>query len=238
MSADTPRVNALYVAASPIMRPESFNRAENCADVAIPLLSSGGARAVSAGVLAGHLRVTPAAVLKWFGSTAEMWHQLADAIGRRWYSCLSQASRLQVGSTPLPLFAELDVFEAVSLFLPLNDDEVEWTRVWLTLLEHGRHNELTGGCLATWESQELEALYRATGCRDTLTLTSSMVVVRGLRQMVTSTHEPLDLDTAHLLLRRHVSQVYVEGGIPEPASEADALPASRRMTFFPALPRG
>jgi hypothetical protein len=47
--------NALFAPESPIMRPQSFHRGENCADVAIPLIATGGCRAVSAGALAGPL---------------------------------------------------------------------------------------------------------------------------------------------------------------------------------------
>jgi hypothetical protein len=228
--------NALFAPESPIMRPQSFHRGENCADVAIPLIATGGCRAVSAGVLAGPLGVTPAAVLKWFGSTARMWEQLADAIGRRWYSHLDAASRLRTNDVPAVPFADLDLIQAVTLFLPLTEDEVEWTRVWLSMHEHGRHHELVGGRLAQWEAQEMEALHRATTCRDIGTLTATMVVVRGLRQMVTATHAPLGLDAAHDLLRRHVEQTYPEGGIPEPADDADALPSTRRFTLLPGAP--
>jgi len=224
--------NALFAPESPIMRPQSFHRGENCADVAIPLIATGGCRAVSAGVLAGPLRVTPAAVLKWFGSTAQLWERLADAIGRRWYSHLDAASRLRTSDLPAAPFADLELTEAVRLFLPLTDDEIEWTRVWLSMLEHGRHHELVGGRMAQWEAQEMEALHRATTCRDIGTLTATLVLVRGLRQMVAATHTPLGLDAAHALLRRHVEQTYVEGGIPEPAEDADVLPSTRRFTLL------
>jgi hypothetical protein len=199
----------------------SFHRGENCADVAIPLIASGGCRAVSAGALAGPLRVTPAAVLKWFGSTAAMWEEIAAAVGRRWYAHLERR------------LAGRDLLQATAVFLPLDEDEIEWTRVWLSMLEHGRHHELVGTRMAEWEAQELEALHRATTCRDTPTLTATMVVVRGLRQMVAATHDPMDLDTAHELLRRHVRHAYVERGIPEPSTEADALASTRRFAFFP-----
>jgi hypothetical protein len=228
--------NALFGPESPIMRPQSFHRGENCADVAIPLIAAGGCRAVSAGALAGPLGVTPAAVLKWFGSTARMWEQLADAIGRRWHSYLGSAPRLRTVDGPAVPFADLGLVEAVTLFLPLTEDELEWTRVWLSMLEHGRHHQLVGGRLAEWEAQELEALHRATTCRDLPTLTATMVVVRGLRQMVTATHRPLALDAAHDLLRRHVEPTYVEAGVPEPASDADALPSTRRFTLLSGTP--
>ncbi|WP_310528932.1 hypothetical protein [Nocardioides sp.] len=213
--------NPLFDPESPIMRPASFHRGENCTDVAIALIAGGGCRAVSAGALSGRLGVTPAAVLKWFGSTAVMWEEIAAAIGRRWYSYLD--ARL----------ADLEVFQAVALFLPHDQHEIEWTRVWLSMLEHGRHHELVGRRLARWEAQELEILHRATTCRDAPTLTATMVVVRGLRQMVAATHEPLGLDTAHTLLRRHVQRAYVDRGIPEPAAEADVLPSTRRFVFLP-----
>lgn len=130
MSDDAAPSNALFAPDSPIMHPRSLNRAENCADVAIPLIAAGGCRAVSAGVLAHHFGVTPAAALKWFGTTARMWEQLSDIIGRRWYSCLDRASRLETDTAPAPSYSETDVYQAVSLFLPLNEDEIEWTRVW------------------------------------------------------------------------------------------------------------
>ena len=223
--------NALFGPGSPIMRPQSFHRGENCADVAVPLIAAGGCRAVSAGVLAGPLGVTPAAVLKWFGSTSRMWEQLADAIGRRWYSYLDAASRLRPEDVPAVPFADLELTEAVTLFLPLTQDEIEWTRVWLSMLEHGRHQELVGGRLAQWEAQEMEALHRATTCRDTATLTATLAVVRGLRQMTAATHAPLTLDAAHDLLRRHVEQTDLDDGSPEPAGDADALPSTRRFTL-------
>lgn len=222
MSLDPLPTNALFAPDSSIMRPRSFNRGENCTDVAVPLIAAGGCRSVSAGVLARHLGVTPAAVLKWFGSTAAMWDEIATCIGRRWYSHVDARLRDQ------------DMVDAVSLFLPSSDDEVAWTRVWLSMLELGRHHELVGKRMAQLEARELEVLYRATGCRDVPTLTTTMVVVRGLRQMVTSTHDPMALPTAHDLLARHVRQVYVGQGVPEPTGEDDVLSVTRRMTYAPA----
>lgn len=231
MSDDAAPSNALFAPDSPIMHPRSLNRAENCADVAIPLIAAGGCRAVSAGVLARHFGVTPAAALKWFGTTARMWEQLSDIIGRRWYSCLDRASRLETDTAPAPSYSETDVYQAVSLFLPLNEDEIEWTRVWLSILELGRHQEMAGRCQARREAYELEALHRATNCHDAPTLTATMVVVRGLRHMVAATHSPLDLDTAHQLLRRHVRHAYVDHGIPQPASGDDVLTSTTRFTY-------
>ena len=220
--------NDLFAHGSPIMRPDSFHRGENCADVALAMIAADGCRAVSAGTLAGVLGVTPPAVLKWFGSTALMWEQLTDVIGRRWCAYLGRESRLRS--------RDLDVFQAVSLFLPLDPDEIEWTRVWLSLLELGRHQELVGSRLALFEAQEVEVLYGATMCRDVPTLTATLVLVRGLRQMVASTHSPLDLELAHTFLRRHVQHAYVEHGIPEPANPDDVLPSTRRFTYFRPLP--
>lgn len=219
---ESPPTNPLFRPDSPIMRPQSFHRGENCTDVAIALIAAGGCRAVSAGVLARHFAVTPPAVLKWFGSTARMWDEIAACIGRRWYAYTDGRLR------------DRDIFDSVALFLPLTQDEVEWTRVWLSMLELGRHHELVGKRMAQLEEQELTVLYRATDCRDVPTLVATMVVVRGLRQMVCATHEPLDLGTAHTLLRRHVTYAYVERGIPEPAGEDDVLSVTRRMTYAPA----
>lgn len=231
MSESADRINPLFGPESPIMRPRSLSRAENCADVAIPLIAAGGCRAVSAGVLARHFGVTPAAALKWFGNTARMWEQLSDVIGSRWYSCLDRASRLGTETVPAPMYSETDIYQAVSLFLPLDQDEIEWTRVWLSILELGRHQDLAGSCQARREAYELEALYRATNCRDVPTLTATMVVVRGLRHMVAATHSPLDLDTAHEFLRRHVRHAYVERGIPEPVGDDDVLTSTTRFTY-------
>lgn len=216
--------HGLFAPGSPIMRPDSFHRGENCADVALAMIAADGCRAISAGTLANALGVTPPAVLKWFGSTALMWEQLTDVIARRWCAYLGRESRLQR--------RDLDVFQTVSLFLPLDPDEIEWTRVWLSMLELGRHQDLVGGRLALWEAQEMEVLYGATMCRDVPTLTATLVLVRGLRQMVASTHAPLDLALAHQFLRRHVQHTYVANGIPEPASADDALPSTRQFTLF------
>lgn len=220
--SESPPTNSLFNADSPLMRPQSFHRGENCTDVAIPLIAVGGCRAVSAGVLARHFGVTPPAVLKWFGSTAVMWDELAGCIGRRWYAYVDSRLRDQ------------DIFDSVALLIPRTQDEVEWTRVWLSMLELGRHHELVGKRMAQLEEQELTLLYRATGCRDVPTLVATMVVVRGLRQMVSATHEPMVLETAQVLLRRHITHAYVERGVPEPAREDDVLSATRRMTYSPA----
>lgn len=216
------------------MRPRSLHRGENCADVAIPLIAAGGCRSVSAGALAGPLLVTPAAVLKWFGSTARLWEQIADAVGRRWCAHLQRSARLGTAGVPPLRHGELDPVDAVRLLLPLDDAEVAWTRVWLSLLEHGRHHDLVGERMAEWEAQEMEVLHRATGCRDVPTLTSTLVVVRGLRQMVASTHGALGLETAHDLLHGHVLQTYPAGRVPEPATEADALASTSRFSYLPS----
>lgn len=232
MSDDPRPANPLFTRDSPIMRPQSFNRGENCADLAIPLIAAGGCRAVSAGVLARLSGVTPPAVAKWFGSTAQMWEALADVIGRRWISCLDSSSRLDTAAARAPRWTDLDVFQAASLFLPVNQDEIEWARVWLSMLELGRHHELVGRQMARCEGREREVLHRATGCRDAPTLSSTMVLVRGLRQMVAATHEPLYLATAHTWLHLHVQSTYVEHGIPEPTTEDDALPSTQRFTYL------
>lgn len=223
--------NPLFARDSSLMRPQSLNRGESCADLAIPLIAAGGCRAVSAGVLARQSGVTPAAVLKWFGSTAQMWEAVADAIGRRWCSYLQSSSRLRSGSGSAVPWTSLDLDPAMSLFLPLNDDEVEWTRVWLSMLELGRHHELVGKRIAVWEAQELDVLYRTTMCRDVPTLTATMVIVRGMRHMAASTEQPLDLSTMHDWLRRHVHATYVVHGVPEPASDDDVLASSRRYAY-------
>ena len=220
--SETPCANELFAADSALMRPRSFNRGENCTDVAIALIAAGGCRAVSAGVLARHFAVTPPAVLKWFGSTAQMWDEIASCIGRRWFTHTDSRLRDQ------------DVFDSVAVFVPGTEDEIEWTRVWLSMLELGRHHELVGKRMAQLEEQELTLLHRATGCRDVPTLVATMVVVRGLRQMVCATHQPMRLETAQVLLRRHVAFAYVEHGIPEPVGEDDVLSVTRRMTYSPA----
>lgn len=230
--ASTPNApNPLFDPDSPIMRPRSFNRAQNSADVAIPLIAAGGCRAVSTGVLARHLGVTPAATMKWFGSTARMWEQLSDVIGDRWLFHLDLAARLETDDQPAPSYRDTDIYQAVSLLLPLNQHEIEWARVWLALLELGRHQELAGRRLARVEGLELDSVSRATTCRDIPTLTATMVVVRGLRHMVAATHSPLDLGTAHELMRRHVTLTYVDRDIPEPIEGNDVGPFIHRLIY-------
>lgn len=224
--------NPLFGPDSPIMQPKAFDRAQNCADVAIPLIAAGGCRAVSAGVLARELGVTQAAALKWFGSTAQMWEALATVIGSRWSSYLDRSHRLSTDSVLALYWNDLDLFQALSLFLPLNEHEIEWTRVWLSMLELGRHQELVGGRVVLTEAHEREVLYRATNCRDVPTLDSTLVLVRGLRHMVAATHEPLDLRTAHDMLHLHAHGTYVEQGIPEPVRDEDVLPSTTRYTYY------
>lgn len=228
--------NALFEPDSVIMQPQSFARAENCADVAIPLIATGGCRAVSAGVLANRLHVTPAAAAKWFGSAPRMWEHLTDVIGRRWIFYLDLYTRLSSDGSPRVCPADLDVFQWARLFLPLDQDEIEWTRVWLSLLEHGRHHDLVGNKVAISEAQEMEVLYRATLCRSVRVLTATLVVIRGLRQMVAATHRPLDLEAAHKYLRSHIELTYVTHGVPEPVSDEDVLTSTTRFTYFAPRP--
>lgn len=219
------------------MQAQALGRAAICADLAIPLIAAGGCRAVSAGVLARHSGVTPAAALKWFGTTAKMWDALADAIGRRWCYYLQYSSRLDADLDPddragrAGPWVSLELERAMSLFLPLNEHEVAWTRVWLSMLELGRHHELVGRRMAVWEMQELDILYRTSGCRDLPTLKITQVVVSGMRQQAASTENPLNLALAHDWLRRHVHHTYVENGVPEPATDADVLPSTLRYTY-------
>ncbi|UUZ57636.1 hypothetical protein [Nocardioides sp. B-3] len=131
-----------------------------------------------------------------------------------------------------PYWSDLDLFRAVSLFLPLNEHEIEWTRVWLSMLELGRHRELVGSRVAGTEAREREVLHRVTMCRDIPTPDSTLVLVRGLRQMVAATHEPLELSTAHDWLHLHTHRAYIEHGIPEPASDEDVLPSTTRYTYY------
>ena len=106
----------------------------------------------------------------------------------------------------------------------------------MSLLEHGRHHELVGDRTAAWEAQELEVLHRATLCRSVRVLTATLVVIRGLRQMVAATHRPLDLDAAHTYLRTHIELTYVTHGVPEPVSDDDVLPSTTRFTYFAPRP--
>lgn len=225
--------NALFARDSSIMRPGSFNRAENCADVAIPLIAAGGCRAVSVGVLARSFGVTPAATAKWFGTTEQMWQKVSEAIAYRWIVHTTASGRRR------PAFAAYGVDvsdddrlrEDLRLFLPLDQDEIEWTRVWLSLLEHGRHHELTGAVMGNWEKQERELVNRLTMCRSVHALNETLVVVRGLRQLVAATHDPLALETAHAMLQDHVEHAYIANGVPEPTSDDDVLRSTQRMTY-------
>ena len=118
-----------------MLRPTSANRGDIVTDCMVEILAEGGSPAVTLRALADRIGVTPSGVLRWFGSTDLMWETMAARYGWRWIALLRNRMRFHRRSPLRPASCRHDVH----LLLPWTDEEVIWTRVWLALVEVGRH---------------------------------------------------------------------------------------------------
>ena len=66
-----------------ILRPDSAHRGDIVTDCMVDLLAEGGFSAVTLRTLAARVGVTSSALIRWFGSTDQMWEVIAARYGQR-----------------------------------------------------------------------------------------------------------------------------------------------------------
>ena len=97
-------------------------------DIAIGIIAESGMGAVTLRSLAQRIGVTPPALLHWFGNRDHVLMIIASTFSLRWRQWVMRR------------MYEHDL----CALLPATDEEVAWTRVWLSLGELGRHHEEVG----------------------------------------------------------------------------------------------
>jgi hypothetical protein len=91
--------------------------------------------------------------------------------------------------------------------LPVDDDGVEDTRVWLSWCELSRSTPGLRGTVRDIWIDERHLLDRATGRRlDRDALDVALAAAHGLREAVSAGDEPMPLDRARALLSDHLDQ--------------------------------
>jgi len=182
-----------------MLRPMSADRGDIVTDCMIEILAEGGCPAVTLRALADPIGVTPSGVLRWFGSNDRMWVIVAARFGRRWIAHLTDPARSYRRSPLRPAMYTGEIHG----FLPGTDDEVVWTRVWLALVEVGRHREGVGVVIDEVEADERALIRRLLGPGpDPLAVDAITAMVRGLRHAICAAESPMPVRTAHDVLAR------------------------------------
>jgi len=184
-----------------MLRSLSVDRRDIVTDCMIELLAEGGFPAVTLRALAHRIGVTPSGVLWWFGSIDLMWEAIAARYGWRWIAFLRDPARFHRRSPLRPASCT----HAVHGLLPGTDEEVVWTRVWLALVEVGRHTQRVGAVIDMIEAEEraLVACLLGPGS-DPLTIEMVTALVRGLRHAICAPESPMPIRTAHAVLARQL----------------------------------
>lgn len=184
-----------------MLRPMSADRGDIVADCMVEMLAEGGYPAVTLRRLADRIGVTPSGVLRWFGSNERMWVIVAARLGWRWIAHVGDQTRFR---WPAPL-RPADCTDDVHGYLPGTDDEVVWTRVWLALVEVGRHIEGVGVTIDEVDARECTLIARMLGPgSDPVAVDSIIAVVRGLRHAICSSERPMPVRAAHVVLARQL----------------------------------
>jgi AcrR family transcriptional regulator len=182
-----------------MLRPMSVDRGDIVTDCMIEILAQGGFPAVTLRALAERIGVTPSGVLRWFGTTDRMWASVAARFGWRWIAYLEDPARLHRRSPLRPTSCR----DNVHRLLPGTDEEVIWTRVWLALVEVGRHCEDVGLVIDQIETEERELIDQLLGRGgDPLSVEAITATVRGLRHAICAPETPMSVRTAHAVLAR------------------------------------
>ena len=140
--------------------PSSADRGDIVTDCTIEILAEGGFQAVTLRALADRIGVTPSASCDGSGARDLMWEAVAVALRRPLDRAHAGPSRFHRRSPLRPASCAHDVHG----LLPGTDEEVIWTRVWLALVEVGRHSHRVGAVIDQIEAEErvlIERLARA-----------------------------------------------------------------------------
>lgn len=180
-----------------MLRQYSADRGDMVTDCALELLAEGGSPAVTLRSLADRIGASSPGVLSWFGTTDRMWQVIAGHCGQRWIELQQNPYRAQ----PLRPPAATD---RVHGLLPGTDDEVVWTRVWLALVEVGRHRDSVGAVIGHIETDERHVARRLLLESD-IHEDALLALVRGLRHAICAPTRPLPVRRAHELLAEWVN---------------------------------
>ena len=185
-----------------MLRPSSADRGDIVTDCMIELLAEGGFPAVTLRALADRIGVTPSGVLRWFGSTDLMWQAIAARYGDRWIALMWDPTRFYRRSPLRPASCAHEVHG----LLPGTDEEVIWTRVWLALVEIGRHSHRVGAVIDGIEAEERGHIERLIGRGgDPLEADAIAALVRGLRHAICAPENSMPVRRAHAVLARQWS---------------------------------
>jgi len=178
-----------------MLRPSSVNRGDIVTDLVIDLIAEGGSHAVTLRGLADRVGVTSAGLVQWFGNTDRMWEVMAATYGDRWIAFLQDPMRFRRGGPLLPSTAT----HRVHGLLPATDEEVIWTRVWLALVEVGRHRHRVGVVIDRVETEECAVIARLLGREpDLMDVDATAAMVRGLRHAICAPELPIPVRRAHV----------------------------------------
>jgi hypothetical protein len=131
-----------------------------------------------------------------------MWETIAARYGQRWLALLRDRGRFHRRSPLRPASCTHDVHG----LLPGTDEEVIWTRVWLAMVEVGRHRPRVGVVIDRVETEERAVIGRLLG-RDTdpIDVEATSAIVRGLQHAICAPEIPMPVRRAHVVLARHLA---------------------------------
>jgi AcrR family transcriptional regulator len=178
------------------MRPDSYDRSEMAADMAIRIIADAGCGAVTLRSLGDALGLTPPGVRRWFGDTDGMWVSIVACCGRRWVGWILDWRRLdQARRVP----GEGEGHRALAL-LPFDEEERAWTRVWLSLVERSRGRDDLAAVVAQVERDEVAIAKRLVPGVSEGGAEALMAQARGIRQALCAGADPMSIPRAHELL--------------------------------------
>jgi AcrR family transcriptional regulator len=176
------------------MRPDSNDRGEMAADIAIRIIADDGCSAVTLRSLGDAIGVTPPGVRQWFGDTEGMWVRIVACCGRRWVGWISDWRR-----TAHVTRSQADANRALVL-LPFDDEERSWTRVWLSLVERSRGRNDLAEVIAKVEGEELATVRRLVPGISEVQAEGLVAQARGLRHALCAGVDPMPIQRAQELL--------------------------------------
>lgn len=196
------------------LRPESpliihmpLRNAQQVGNAGVRILAREGASGLTLKALGEELRMSGPGVGRWFGNVAQVRRVVVDQIGSRWVNMLKNGWR-----EPLDDSWSAGDFHPL---IPLQEHELTELKVWHTVVQAGLDDAALGPVVGRHAADEITSV-RHLASRGGWRLSPDeeraiLVTVRGLRQAMLQTRDPLPLEEAHEQLRSLVRLLVPRG---------------------------
>ncbi len=168
------------------LKPWSLDDADLLGDAAFGLVAEAGHAALTLRAVARRMGISQSWLSDRFDNRARMLAIATGVIGERWFTWIHARSR----------------YLGIGAFLPDTDEGVVATRVWLSLVELGRVEELTAFRVDHVRADERSLLRGLIGSTGPQHLDELMALTNGLRAAIADPVDPLRPRRARELLER------------------------------------